>query len=237
MTLLSCFIMIWTVISILVFICIITFFIFLTVLLPEPEYVNLEEYMDVSKWKTGDIIVLGYRHAASWILKSIVGSKWMHLSVVWIDPEDNRVYLLEGARYEINEPATFFKIPVEKWYRINRRNLLVRIPIEGKDVDPNLLYSEFSKLIGTPLSGFDHTWIRFTYIKDYVESYNFKEKKTCIEGVIRTLQTTKIFKKDKSSCSFLAKEVIRRGIECENGYSYGEPRYILPGWHARGKFI
>ena len=224
----------WAITTLIVIICVVIFFVFLTVLLPEQEFVYDYEYINPSEWKTGDIIVLSYTHEASWFIRGIAGSKWVHLGIVWIDPEDRQIYILEGARYKLWGGPSFFKIDLPTWYKINRKNIIVRLPIRGRNVDPHNLLKEFMRFEKTGLGGFDLSWVRFAYIKNYTPEYDYSKRRTCIEVAIQTLQNAGIYKKEKSSCSFLAKQVVRRGIACEEGYSYDYPRYMFPGWYARG---
>jgi hypothetical protein len=225
-------IILWVVLELIIIYLILFILILFRLFSYEEEHVHEAEYWNPSQFKTGDLLIVHYTHIGGWFIKAISGYSWHHPAIVYTDPQDNMQYVLEGADYHIEGYRNFNKMPLEMWYRLNRKNGIARLAIEG-ELDPDLLLKEFEKLKDVKLAGFDFGWYRFLQINLYKDE--IKSKHTCIEGCIQTLQRVGIFKKKNSCSSYLTQQIVRRGIPCEEGFKYLAPKYQLPGWYSRSK--
>jgi hypothetical protein len=228
---------IWVVIQITLFVIIITFIMILKMTLPEKGFTPKLAYFDETKLKTGDIICSSNSLFNSQMNQLIIGSKWSHACLVWIDPKTNVPYILEGSNYKGKEyTVKFFKIPFNLWMKINRRCSFCVIEI-NKPADPHKIIEEFNKYVKySTLEVFSFEWYRFFQDKEYrpytEEDYTLPY--TCIEAIIRTLQEAGVYKKIKLESSYNPLHILNSSIPCDNGFKYGKPTLMCRGlkWYT-----
>src|SRR5207244_856424 len=68
---------------------------------------------------TGDILGVSYGGIFGSIITSFTFSAWSHTGVIWKDPIDNKLYIIEGAMYDIPYQG-IIKILFNLWLYINK---------------------------------------------------------------------------------------------------------------------
>ena len=183
----------------------------------EPDQVI---YLDKCDLKTGDLLGVGYSNHAGMFVSSFSNSVWSHTSIVWVDPKDGCVFVLEAAHYPILEYKGMIKINFDIWYSYNCKFILGWKKYSGKGIDPVILNTVFEKYQkNVKLEGFNISWGRFLLDRDYFET-KCNKTYTCFEMTIRILHEIGVYKKEKLHCSYFPKDIINGYIPYEKGHSY-----------------
>ncbi len=185
------------------------------------DYPIITEDFDPYKLKTGDILGVGYKHAFGWFVSGWSASVWSHCGIVYIDPSDKQIYVLEAAMY--NEPYKgVFKIPISIWLKVNKNHHLGLSRIEGKPVDPGKLINAFTaRKKYVELDSYNWRWYRLLFKKPYFEET--RTKYTCYELVISVLQDVGVMTKEYACSSYFPTNIMEGELEFEEGYSLAPP--------------
>lgn len=180
------------------------------------------KYIYPQELNNGDLLCVSYNNIASAFVGTFTNSIWIHVGMVWVDPNTQIRYVLEGAMYGNSQYKNFFKIPVDRWMHINRKNIMSHKKYFGPEIDSVLMMREFEQFINfSKLEGLNPTWLRFQFNFEYSKPIT-KSKYTCFEVIIILGQELKIFKKDKIYSSYYPCDLVNDGIKFEDGVSYSK---------------
>lgn len=172
--------------------------------------------MDLSKLRTGDILGVGYTHPFGWFVKAWFNSTWNHTGIVWVDPEDAQIYVLEAAMYH-GEYKGVIKIPIVQWIRCNRKYYVGIAKLRGKKVDPTELMEAFKKRQEeVQLESYNWRWYRLLLTSPYKEEK--RSNYTCYEITISVLQDIGVVEKKYACSSYSPKEIMKGKIHLTEGY-------------------
>lgn len=184
------------------------------------DYPLTTSYVEASDMETGDLVCVAYDNIAGSFVSSFSNSIWSHTGTIWVDPESNVRYVLEGAIYRHKDYREFFKIPYETWLYFNRKNLTGYLKRNGNPIDSNFMWSKFEPYVKCcKLESANIFWSRFLFEKDYYE-YQKNYKYTCIEMTVILGQECEIFEKDKIYCSYYPGQIVNNQIKCVPGVYY-----------------
>ena len=195
-------------------------------------------HIDPIELKTGDILGVGYSNVAGMFTSSFSRSVWSHTGIVWVDPDTNIRYILEGAMYPEKKYQGFMRIPFDNWYFYNSCFICGICRYQGPPLDPHKVIKEFSKFEGkVKLEGFNPSWGRFLVNKPYFPS-QINDYYTCYEVTILMLQNLGIYQKILLHSSYFPKHIMNGYIPCENGFSFApiERFYLVPTLNRLIKF-
>lgn len=186
------------------------------------DYLSKSEIIDVTKLQTGDIVGNSYNRIIPKLQSIFSRSMWHHSGIIWVCPNTNKTFVLEAMNYKKKNIKGILKIPFNEWYNLNKRSNICYLKYTGKKyIDPNKLDLIFKKYQKCQLNQFELSWSRFLFKKQYFTNEN-KYKYTCNELTIQMLQDLEIFQKKYSCCSFFAKDIIFRKIDCCDNCEYQE---------------
>lgn len=163
--------------------------------------------------KTGDIFLLDWQRANNVFIASLFNNSFMHPSIaIW---ENNELFIIELINYFNDDTYKgLVKIPFNKWYRINKKALILHNVLSIKDEKTvnrdlrdklaqkiNKFYSEYKGKMHSP-SGLNKNWLRFLNPKkEYKKIENYKEI-ICTEAISFLLKEIGVVKKNKSIESY-----------------------------------
>lgn len=206
-------------VCIVIVLCILYLLVAIIIFLPTSLVSTCHKDLNLDDFKTGDIVAA---RGQVIFIKLFDRGDISHPGVIWVDPESNQKYVLEGSKYKGGKYKNFFKIPLELWLYIRKGGDLYHIPL-NKAACPNKIMKAFQPFIDhAKLDRFNLNWTRFLKKRSY-DKPKIKNHYACIEAVISTLQHADVYKKIYYCGSYLPCEVIYGGIECESGYSYSKP--------------
>lgn len=186
------------------------------------------DYIYPCDMDTGDILCVSYDNVAGKFVKTCTDSAWVHTGMVWVDPESNVRYVLEGANYRQVCYKNFYKIPVSNWLYINKVSVIGYKKYVGPKLDQNKMIETFKPFMeNSKLEGLNHTWIRFLQNDKYKEVTDHKKKFTCFESTIVLGQECGNYKKDKLYSSFFPSCVVNDKIEFCEGVYYEPLKQVL----------
>jgi len=181
----------------------------------------ITEDLDPYTLKTGDILGVGYKHPFGWFVSGWTGSVWSHCGIVWIDPTNSEIFVLEAAIYEKPYKGVF-KIPLSTWIRINKNHYLGLSRIKGKPVDPVALINAFEERKKyVELDSYNWRWYRLLYKQPYFEET--RTKYTCYELVVSVLQDTGVMTKEYACSSYFPTNIMEGEIQLTEGYYLDPP--------------
>lgn len=221
-----------TITKLIIFILFIALIVFIRGIVMKEEKPYPKKTMDIAEFKTGDLVSIGYiKPVIPEILKLVTGSKWNHVGIVYVNPENGVPYIIEGAGYRKGY-NDFFMIPLVLWTRINRGHYLSIRHIKG-EVDSDALLKAFNDFKdNAKLGGIQMNLSKYLrkipYDKNYYKAY------TCYEGAFRILQDAGIYKKSYKPSYYRPPCMMNRDDLTDDNYSY-EPTYelVLNGVYAR----
>ena len=192
------------------------------------DFPQCAEYLDPENAKTGDIVCVSYNNIAGAFVGSLTHSCWVHTGMVWVDPETNIPYVLEGAIYRCKFYQQFYIIPLSSWMYINKNNLMGYKKYFGPELCPYKMIESFKPFIEkTKLEGLNPYWIRFWINHEYEERIA-GSKCTCFEATVMLGQAMNIFGKKKLYSSYYPCDIIDDNIELEKGVNYSRTIEIKP---------
>lgn len=185
------------------------------------------KYIDANDMNTGDILCVAYNNLAGAFVGSFTNSVWVHTGMVWVEPETEIRYVLEGAIYRQTEYKHFFKIPVNTWLNINRGSLMGYKKYFGPEIDAKKMIETFVPFErSSELEGFNPFWIRFLMTLPYYEKIHSK-KYTCFECTVILGQENGIFKKNRYYSSYFPTDIINNKIDFCKGVSYSPVEEVV----------
>ncbi len=191
------------------------------------DYPEECEYLDVNKCNNGDIICVSYYSFSGAFISGSSNSIWSHTGFIWVDPDTNIRYVLEGAIYKPEKYKHFFKIPLKNWMHINRHMIMGYKKYHGEPINSEYMMSKFEWMMKEcNLSSFDIFWARFLINKQHY-NYSVSKRYTCLEGFVILGQEVGIFKKDKIYCSYLPGDVINDKINLCDGIKFSKVKQIF----------
>jgi len=186
------------------------------------DYPLTADYIEAADMQNGDIVCVSYNNIAGGFISSWSASIWSHTGTIWVDPETNVRYVLEGAIYRHENYREFFKIPYETWLYFNRKSLLGYKKYNGPPIDSHFMWNKFEPYVKCcKLEAANIFWARFLVERDYYE-YQKNHKYTCIEVTVILGQESEIFAKDKIYCSYYPGQIVNNQIKCVPGVYYSE---------------
>lgn len=186
------------------------------------DYPTNAMYVEPGEFNNGDLVFVSYTSIAGAIVTSFSSSIWSHTGTIWVDPDTNVRYVLEGAIYRHKKYHHFFKIPLETWLFFNKKFLTGWKKYNGPPIESNFLWEKFQWLHEKcKLEAFNVFWSRFLVNKDYYE-YSRLSKYTCLEATIILCQDAGIYEKDKIYCSYFPGNLVNDEIAYTTGTSYGK---------------
>lgn len=181
--------------------------------------------------KTGDILLLDWQKTNNIFLASFFRTSFMHPGIaIW---ENGDLYIVELINYfNDNKYRGLIKIPFNKWYRINKRSIILHNPLLIKNEsngDREILrdkilsfYRKYSPKIKRP-SGFGLDWTRFLFPPNKYQEITEFNKILCTEVIASLLAETGVTKKTKSIQSFTPDSFIgMRDFDMKKPYNYGK---------------
>lgn len=180
-------------------------------------------YIEACEMKTGDIVAVAYNNHVTFTVSSMTASAWIHTGIIWVDPETNIRYVLEGAICRQKRYKQFYKIPVATWLYLNRGSLIGYKRYNGPEPDANKMIEVFNRISkNCKLEGFNYTWFRFLFRDNYENFEKLKKKYTCFEITIILGQESGIYKKNRSYHSFFPCDIVNDNIDMENDAFYSK---------------
>lgn len=175
------------------------------------------EISDV-KMNTGDIVGVSYSKSFGFFVSAWSNSIWSHVGVIWKDPRDMSLYVIEAAYYR--EPLQgVICIPLNLWLQINKRSVLGYRRLSG-DLDSNRLYNAYQNRRETSLDTFNTQWYRLLWKRSYF--VNHAPESTCYEFVIRLLQDCGVMRPMYEASSYFPGDIMNQDLELSLGYRYSE---------------
>lgn len=178
--------------------------------------------------KTGDVLLLDWQRTNNIFIASLFSNSFMHPAIaVW---EKGDLFMVELINYFNDDKYQgLIKVPFNKWYRINRRALILHNILEIQDDSQEKreelaqkiinFHTEYKGKMGKP-NGLSLDWIRFWYpTKDYkpIEKY---DNIICTEVLAMLMKEIGMVKKDKSVESYTPDSFIGlKDFNFEDGYS------------------
>lgn len=179
--------------------------------------------------KTGDIFLVDWQRVNNIFLASLFSNSFMHPAIALWDKGD--LFMIELINYfDDDNYKGLIKIPFNKWYRINKKGLILynklKIAKDSKqkreEIAEKILnfYTEYKGKMGTP-NGLSWDWTRFWFPqKDYQPLVKF-DNIICTEVIAMLIKEVGIAKKDKSVENYMPDSFIgMRDFALEKGYSY-----------------
>lgn len=186
------------------------------------DYPNEGKYVNSCDMQNGDLVFCSYNNFAGSFVTSFSGSIWSHPGMIWVDPETDVRFVIEGAIYSHKEYKHFMKIPIETWLSFNHKSIIGYKKYLGPDIDSEIMRSIFEPYFNnSKLEGFSVSWAKFLLDKEYYE-YGHQNKLTCVEFTSILGQELNIFKKDKIYCSYFPDHMANDKIELMPGVFYGK---------------
>jgi len=163
--------------------------------------------------KTGDILLLDWQRYNNIFISSLFGNSFMHPSIaLW---EEDDLYMIELINYfDDVKYKGLIKVPFNKWYRINKKALILHNKLTIKDENGtnkhvrkdlrdkiNNFYHEYKGRVGTP-AGLRKDWIRFWYPGEKYQKIEKFDSIICTEIISFMLKETGVVEKDKSIESY-----------------------------------
>lgn len=180
------------------------------------------KYMEPYDMNNGDLVCISYNNIAGAFVGSFTHSIWVHTGMIWVDPETEIRYVLEGAIYGQKEYQGFFKIPVVTWMNINRLNIMGYKKYNGPELDSDLMIKTFEPFMkNSKLEGLNYSWIRFLIDGDYTD-HEHKSRYTCFESTIILGQAIGTFAKKKRYSAYFPKDIANGTIHLNEGVSYSK---------------
>jgi hypothetical protein len=180
--------------------------------------------LDFGSLKTGDILGVGYTHPFGWFVTAWSCSVWSHTGIVWVDPNNSEIYVLEAAMYHGIFKGVI-KIPLPIWVRINRNYNIGVVHVRGKTVDPGALMDAFeARKKYVRLESYNWKWYRLLFKTPYYEE--IRSKYTCYELVTTILQDVGVIAKKYTCSSYFPRQIMNGDVELCEGYIF-EPPYML----------
>lgn len=184
--------------------------------------------------KTGDILGVGYRHPFGWFVTAWSGSIWSHTGIVWRDPKNDEVFVLEAGNYG-GKYNGVIKIPIVVWVRINKGSHIGLSRLKTKDgrvLCPKKVMKNFKKLKKyVLLDTYSWRWYRLLRKKPY-----FKQTRTnytCYELIVELFQECGVIKKLYSCSSYFPTDIMEGRIDLECGYEYTKPILLNVEYYNR----
>jgi hypothetical protein len=177
-------------------------------------------YVYPDEMNNGDLLCVSYNNVATDFVGSFTNSVWVHVGMVWVDPDTNIRYVLEGGMYPGKHYKNFFIIPVDTWMNINKKSLLAIRRYSGPEIDSTQMLHEFLPFVYfSKLEGFNLMWNRFLVNKPYQKPKQLA-RYTCFESIIIVGQEVGIFSKDKYYTSYFPNDIVNGKIKLCEGVSY-----------------
>jgi len=187
-----------------------------TVDLPR-KMVNLDHDMI----RTGDILVVGYKHVMGLVISGWSESEWSHTGIAYRD-KTGSLWILEAANYYKPYIGTF-RIPFAEWLRINRKSNLGIVRYRGpKPFPSDALESEFRKYEAQmQLDTFNLEWRRFLRKRPYTEPFRgVKGPYTCYELTLILLQSIDVVERLHTCSSYTPGDIAWCRIPWSHGHTY-----------------
>jgi hypothetical protein len=185
---------------------------------------KITQELDINSLRTGDILGVGYTHPFGWFVTAWSCSIWSHTGIVWIDPDNGEIFVLEAAIYHGIFQGVI-KIPLVTWLRINRNFNLGIARLRGKTVDPTALIQAFeSRKKYVQLESYNWRWYRLLRTSPYFE--DDRKEYTCYELVTTLLQDVGVIVKKKACSSYFPKQIMKGEVELCKDYIL-EPAVML----------
>lgn len=179
------------------------------------------KYIYPHEMNTGDLVCVSYSNFASAFVGTFTNSIWVHVGIIWVDPNTNVRYVLEGAIYN-GIYKNFFKIQLDIWMFINKKNLMCWNKYNGPTIDAEHMMNQFEQFIKySKLEGLNMNWYRFLLVQDYTEHVH-KSKYTCFEAIVILGQEIGIFDKSRKYCSYFPSDLANNRIKLCPGVSYNK---------------
>lgn len=156
--------------------------------------------------KTGDIFLLDWQRSNNVILAALFKNSFMHPAVaLW---ENGDLFIIELVNYFSDDKYKgFIKIPFNKWYRINKRGLILHNKLgilnENKNTRKELgekinnFYINYKGKMTSP-KGFSSSWLRFYNPSNIYKPIENFDDIICTEIISFMLMDLEIVEKDKS---------------------------------------
>ena len=179
--------------------------------------------------KTGDVFLIDWQRSNNIFLASLFGNSFMHPAIALWDKGD--LFMVELINYFNDDKYKgLIKVPFNKWYRINKKGLLLynklKIKNDSKEKRHEIaqkildFYNEYKGKMGQP-NGFSLDWIRFWFPKKDYQPLNKFDNIICTEVIAMLLKEVGIAKKDKSVENYMPDSFIgMRDFKLEEGYSF-----------------
>lgn len=179
----------------------------------EPKTVR---YIYPDELNTGDLMCVSYSNLTRDFIATFTKSCWVHVGIIWVDPNTNIRYVLEGAMYG-KKYRNFFKINIDSWFNINKNSLICWKKYNGPSIDAKTMINSYTEIIEfSKLEGLNINWCRFFMNQKYQKA-KYVKKLTCFEAVVILGQDIGIFDREKKYSSYFPSDLVNNKIKlCEN---------------------
>lgn len=185
--------------------------------------------------KTGDVFLVDWQRFKNVLLSSFMRSSFMHPCIaVW---DNNDLYIIEIINYFNDKKYKgLIKVPFNKWYRINKKGLILhnKLDIESKDKEDEKkerevlahnileLYEKYKNNIKEP-GGFSYSWKRFLKPPPKYTKLEKFDDRICTEITAMLLIESGIVKANKSVESYYPDSFIgMKEFDTNKPYEYNQ---------------
>ena len=179
--------------------------------------------LDVDMIRTGDILVVGYRHVMGMFVTTWSASEWSHTGIAYRD-KAGRLWVMEAANYYKPYIGTF-RIPFRDWLNINRKSHLGIVRYRGPKAFPedalDAAFRVYEGPSGMKLDTFNLSWHRFLQKEPYTEPFRgVKGPYTCYELTLILLQTIGVVDRINTCSSYTPGDIAWGRIHWADGHAY-----------------
>ena len=157
------------------------------------NFCNIKEEL-----KTGDILLVPYDSIYGHLVKIFRGCCWTHASLVY--KKNNKIYIIEIARYENSDYKDLIMIPFDEWLEFNKGRPIGYLKYKGNVPSNNKILTTFNKYKNVKVNLDVIYWMN-TLFKQKYQNIN-KNKYFCTEFIAKFLQDVNMISKKYSPCNY-----------------------------------
>jgi len=232
--------------KILIIFLVLGFLVIIKCLIPS-DYPKNKEKLNYENLKTGDILTCCYKSPIGYFISFWSNSVYSHTGIVYRRQSDNKLFVVEGANYNYelkkkkkkkldllnldftlndNEEENiiynnFFMIPIELWFKKNRKHILTLTQYQGPKISDEQIEKAFSTVKDKKLDYLTPEWRRLLRKEKY--SPHDRERYVCYEMTVHMLQEMGIVKKKYLPSAYWSKHIAEGKLDYEDGYKYSKP--------------
>lgn len=206
-------------------------------LLRPPDYpIDQHSYQQIKPlFNTGDLLVVSYNSIHANLIRIFTRSIWSHISMIYIDPNDQKTYIIECTQYN-SKIKDIIKIPIEEWLSLNCDCHIAWIKLCGPPLNPNVINNlvDNLKLRDIKFERVIAKWLKAVISSPYRPLADDKKFFYCSEFITYLYQELGIIRKELSPSSYSPKSYMSCIVPLISPYGLSPPvmfMYDCPNTH------